>query len=324
MFLKSIKFLVLMFVLIILSACGKSTEQEVKDAVLSANILLSSSQCQAAIDLLEAIGNQPRSAQYLKTYASAYACRAGYSAITYFGSDIAKTATPSPLGGVSIYSTSLVAVTNPLANDTNFKDLQRAINILLYSGGIETSTDPKTTERAKYFSANEAGDINTQLAFMMMAQLGKMFKVYANTNIAGVKGGAGGSKCFTNYSGTPPLVQAYVGTLPGACKTVADSHPQLDLLASNRKARLCQGVVLMNSILDVLPVVLASAAGGSLSDIATVTTSINTQKAALLLKFPTIGATLTVMSQSNCESDAGITEGTLASYFAIMFEGLIE
>lgn len=322
---KSIQFLVFGVSLIMISSCGKTTEDEVKDAVLSANILLSTSQCQPAIDLLESMGNQPRNAKYLKTLASAYACRAGYSTPTFFGSDIAKTASPPPLAGITLYSTSLESTTSPLVNDSKYKDLLQAINILLYAGGIPTSTDPFSTERAKFFSANEAADINTQLAFMMMVQLGKIVKTYSDA-VAGVKGaGTAGNDCFTNYSTTPALVQAYVQTiLPGHCNSLTSSHSQLDTGAPNRKARLCQGVVLMNGILDILPSVLTSAAGGSLDDISAVTGIISTKKALLATKDPSVTATALVVSQSNCESDSSITVDTLASYYAIVFESLIE
>lgn len=65
-------------------ACGKTTEEEVKDAILSANIYLSRSECQPAIDLLEGMGRQNKNPYYLKALSSAYACRAGYSTITFF------------------------------------------------------------------------------------------------------------------------------------------------------------------------------------------------------------------------------------------------
>ncbi len=327
MSLKSIQSLFFILVLTLISSCGKKVDEEVHDAVLSANILLSTSQCQAAIDLLEAIGNQPRDSAYLKTYATAYACRAGYSTTVFFGSDIAKTAAPAPLGGMTTYSTSLASVTSPLVSDSKYKDLQRAIDILLYAGGIDTTTEPSSVERAKYFNVNQAGEINTQLAFMMLVQLGKFMKVYGNASIAGVKGGGGaGNSCFTDYSTTPALVQTYVTTiLSGACTSIASSHAQLATAIPTRRSRLCQGVVLMNGILDLLPSILTSAAGGSLSDIATVTDSINTQKALLVAKDPAIATTLTVLSQANCESDTtNITIHTLASYYAVIFEGLIQ
>lgn len=309
-------------------SCGKSKDQEVKDAVLSANIYLSTRQCQPAIDLLESTGRQNRDAHYLKALSSAYACRAGYSTISFFADDIAKTATPSPLGGMTTYSTSQDTTTAPLTDDSNFRDLQTAIDILLYAGGIDTTTEPNTTARAKYFSANQAGDINAQLVFMMLVQTGKMMKVYGDADSAGAKGGgSAGNNCFTDYSNTDATVQTAIAALPGACNVINSSHSQLNsglITVAERRKRLCEGIVNLNGILDVLPNVLASASGGDLASIQNMTADINTAKTTLTTLYPGIGLVATVLSQTNCETDAGITTKTLESYYAAIFETLVK
>lgn len=314
-----------------LVSCGKTTEEEIKDAILSANILLSKKECQPAIDLLEGMGRQVKNAYYLKALSSAYACRAGYSTITFFADDISKTGSPSPLGGMTTYSSSKITPTGALANNTAFKDLQTAIDLLLYAGGIASTTEPTAAERQKYFSTGQAGDINAQLAYMMLVQTGKLMKVYGNASAAGVKGGGtSGNTCFTNYSTTPAGVQSYVTTgglgtgATGACTVTNSSHPDLALGATNRRARLCQGVILLNGILDVLPSVVASAGGGDLADIANMTDDIQDFKDKLVVADPSIGTTLTVLSQSNCETDASITLDTLASYYAVIYESLVK
>jgi hypothetical protein len=328
MSLKSIKFFILALLMAMVSACGKSNDQEVKDAILSANILLSTRQCQSAIDLLEGIGRQTRNAYYLKALSSAYACRAGYSTTTFFGSDIAKTATPAPLGGMTTYSTSTVTVTAPLTDDLNFRDLQTAIDILLYAGGIATTIEPTSATRARFFSENQAADINTQLVFMMLVQAGKMLKVYGNADASGVKGGAlAGNNCFTDYSNADADVKLAIPALPGACRvTTGSSHAQLDpalLTVAKRRKRLCEGIVLVNGIFELLPSVIASAGGGDLDAINGMTADINVAKDALTVLFPAIGTVATVLSQENCETDSAITTETLESYYAIIFETLI-
>jgi hypothetical protein len=327
MSIRSSKSIFLIAVLMLSTSCGKSKDQEVEDAILSANIYLSTRQCQPAIDLLESTGRQNRDAHYLKALSSAYACRAGYSTTKFFADDISKTATPSPLGGMTTYSTSIVSTTtSPLTNDSSFKDLQTAINILLYAGGIADTTEPSSAERAKYFSLNQAGDINSQLAFMMLVQIGKLMKVYADTNAAGVKGGGSGSNtCFTDYTATDALVQAYLGTgNTGACTTANSSNSQLALGVSNRRKKLCEGAILLNGILDLLPSVLATAGGGDLNDISTITTEISDKKSDLETIDPTFSPTATVLSQTNCENDSDISEVTLSSYYAIFFESLVK
>jgi hypothetical protein len=323
------KFLIYSFSIMLLAfsvSCGKNSEQEVKDAILTANNFLSTRQCQPAIDLLEGLGRQNKNAYYLKALSSAYACRAGYSTTTFFGTDISKTASPSPLGGMTTYTTSQLTTTSPLIADLKFKDLQTAIDILLYAGGISATTEPTINERANYFSVGQAGDINAQLLFMMLAQAGKLMKVYSDADSSGVKGGgSGGNNCFTNYTTTPALVQAYIGTgNTGACTVTNSSHAQLAVGVTGRRARLCQGVVLLNTILDVLPGVLATAGGGDLASIDDMTTDISTYKTALIALDPSFGATATVLSQSNCETDAAITLDTLASYYAVIYESLVK
>nr|BDT27264.1 hypothetical protein BHI3_07300 [Bacteriovorax sp. HI3] len=308
-------------------ACGKSTEEEVKDAVLSANILLSRKECQPAIDLLEGMGRQNKNANYLKALSSAYACRAGYSTITFFADDISKTASPAPLGGMTLYSTSQVTATSPLTDDSKFRDLQTAIDILAYAGGIASTVEPSSAERLKYFSVNQAGDINTQLAFMVLVQTGKLMKVYSDANSSGVKGGGSGSNnCFTDYTTTDAsTVQAYLGLgETGACTSANSSHPQLALGVSGRRKRLCEGVVLLNAILDLLPNIVATAGGGDLDAIKDMTNDIQEKKDELASMDSSYTATMNVLSQTNCETSTDITEVTLSSYYAIFFESLVK
>lgn len=328
MFYKGFIYLILMAVMAFSISCGKNDEQKVIDAIESAHILLSTSQCQPAIDLLEGIGRQPKNAHYLKALSTAYACRAGYSTSTFFGSDVEKTASPAPLGGITTYSTSLETFTVPLTNDTKFADLRTAINLLLYAGGIPSTTEPASSERAKYFSSNQAADINTQLAFMMMVQTGRLFKVYANTSNAGVKGaGSGSNNCFTDYSAvTDDEVEGILALQEGACTVTNSPHVQLDsnlVSVPERRKRLCEGVVLLNGILELLPSILVSAGGGDLDDLDDVTDDLTAAKAALVSVYPA-GEVLSVLSQSNCETSTGITEETLESYYATIFEALVE
>ena len=320
-----------LFILIIITvfSCGKNSEEKKEAAVLSANISLSKGNCQDAIDVLEANGRETRDAGYLKTLASAYACRAKFSTITFFSTDIGLSSTPSPLGGATKYSTSQLAVTGSLANDSKFKDLQTAIDLLLYAGGFSTSTEPTSIERANYFGSKDAGEINSQLVFMMLAQLGKFMEIYANAGTTGVKGSGTptGNKCFTDYSNAPAAIQALLALQSGACKVVNSPHAQLDsslTTVATRRTRLCQGVVLLNGILDLLPSIVASAGGGDLSSISSLTTNIDAFKTKLTTAFPTIGTVATVLSQSNCETDGSITTSTLESYYAIIFEALIQ
>ena len=321
--LKWTLFLLMLFSLL---SCGSSTDEKVTEAILDAQIALGSSDCQHAIDTLEGIGRQNKNAHYLKTLSSAYACRAGFSTPTFFTTDLPVTATPVPLGGTTLYSTSKVSVQTPLENDPTFIDLQTAISILLYAGGLAATTEPTATERAKYFASDAAGDINSQLLYMEMVQLGKLMRVYGNGSASGDKGsGASGNKCFTDYANAPLAVKAAIPSFPGACKVTNDPSSQLASSispASTRKTRLCQGVVLLNGILDLLPSVLSAATGGSLSAVSGVTTAVSTAKTALLALDPGVGSVLTTINQTNCEDNSIVTVSNIESYYAGLMESI--
>lgn len=330
MFYHSLKYSFFILVLIVSVSCGKEKE-EVVDGIRSANIHLSTKKCQEAIDILEGLGRQNRNARYLKALASAYACRAGYSTITFFGSDIKKTSSPAPLGGMATYSTSQVSLVTDLTTDLSFRDLQTAIDILFYAGGIGATTEPSALARSRYFTTSEAGDINSELAYMLMVQTGKFLKVYGNANASGAKGSlvASGNKCFTDYSHiTQPVIEAGIALLPGSCKVKNSSHPELDsahIAADERKKRLCEGVVLMNGIIDILPSVLASAVGGGdLDSISDVTTEIEKGRKLLKDNYPAIGVLLNTLSLTNCVANTTIDEEMLETYYVGVFETIIQ
>lgn len=330
MSLFSIKKILFIAAIFLLFSCGKSKEQEVKDAILEANIFLSTYNCQPAIDLLESVGRQNTNAYYLKALSTAYACRGGYSSVTLFGTDIEKTASPAPLGGLTTYSTSTETFTSPLTRDLKYRDLQTAIDILLYAGGIPLTLEPTAAARSTRFSASHAGDINAQIAFMLLVQAGRFMKVYANADESGVKSlGSGSNECFTDYSSfTPVNFGILVGSgVMGHCTSQASSHPQLDstlVSATERKKRLCEGVVLFNGIIDLLPNIIASVGGSELGDIGTQLDIITQAREDLESNYPGIGAVLTSLSQTNCEEDTLITNPLMEIYYAVFIETMIE
>lgn len=326
MFKNSIIFLSL----ILLFSCGKTADQQTADAVLSANIALSKGNCQEAIDTLEANGRVNNNSAYLKTLASGYACRAGYSTLTFFTTDITKTTTPAPLGGTSIYSTSSAPVQTTLQNDSSFKDLQTAINILLYAGGIDPTVEPTTAERKKHFPTSEVADIDSELLYMTMVQLGRYMHFYGNGSAAGLKGkGAAPNNCFTTYANANAAVKTALNNAAGTCTAAAAvSHTQLDpatVAAATRKTRLCQGVVLLNNVFALLPNVLASAFPAANQAAATAAVNaISTAKNALIAADGTTATIAVTLNQSTCEDNTVVTVPNIESYFAAMFESVFQ
>lgn len=324
--LQMLRKIILFFIMLISFSCGKTDSEKTEAAIISANIYLSKGNCQAAIDVMEANGRKTNNAHYIKVLSSAYACRSGYSVITFFASDLALTSTPTPFGGTTLYSTSLVTTSSPLQNNQSFDDSQTAISLLLYAGGIPSTVEPTSAERLKYFSSDEAADINSQLLFMMFAQLGKYMHVYGNGDAVGLKGGGNGlNLCFTDYdiaaiSGSV-LVKAAITTLKVTCNTAAKAtHPELasSIVAATRKTRLCQGVVLLNGIFNILP----SVVGQLSTQGAAITAAAGVATLALQTADPSIGIVATTMNQAICEDNSNVPVDKLESYFAIMFENI--
>lgn len=306
------------FIIIILlfSACGKSTDEEIEDAILSANISLSAGDCQDAITTLEGIGRKNKNAVYLKVLASAYACRAGYSTTEFFTADIANTVSPAPLGGMSRYTLAQETFQAPLENDPKFIDMQTAINLLLYAGGIASTTEPLSTERAKYFSTSELADLNAQLLYLEMVQLGIIFKVYGDASAAGIKGGGAlSNNCLTTYT-----VYNAVPVGGGACVGTNSGHTQTDkalISTAARKRRLCHGVVLFNGVLELLPALITTALpSGSQAGAQTAIDAINVIKNGA----GTIGQVLNTQNQSACEDDNIVSELNLEKFYAFLME----
>jgi hypothetical protein len=322
-----LKKIILFLIMLMSFSCGKSDSEKTEAAIISANIYLSKGNCQAAIDVMEANGRKTSHAHYLKVLSSAYACRSGYSVINFFATDLALTVTPAPFGGTTLYSTAQVTTSSPLQNNQSFTDSQTAISLLLYAGGIPSTIEPTAAERSKYFTTDEAADINSQLLFMMLAQLGKYMHVYGNGDAVGIKGGGSGPNlCFTDYTDagiTAPLVLAAIGVLQGTCNTASKAtHPELSsaIVAATRKMRLCQGVVLLNGIFNILPSVIGqlSTQGAAITAAASVAT--------LLLQTadPSIGIVATTINQSSCEDNSNVPVAKLETYFAIMFESIFQ
>jgi hypothetical protein len=338
--LKSLLFILISFSLL---SCGATSDEKLNEVLLDAQIALGSNDCQHAIDVLEANGRVNNHAHYLKTLASAYACRAGYSTTTFFSTDMSLTATPPPLGGMSLYSTSSIAVTSPFQTDARFEDLQKAINILLYAGGIPSTKEPTANERAKYFSSDEAGDINSQLLYMELVQLGKYMRHYGNgSSTAGANGlkgtGSASNKCFTSYDNSP--LKADINLLPGTftCRSSNSSHAELQgpvagiggsagiNPASTRKTRLCHGLVLLNGVFELLPSVVGAASGGSLAAVSGLTLVIDGIKTILVAADTSLNmstnVTLTTINQSVCEDDTAVSVANIESYFFGMMESI--
>jgi hypothetical protein len=323
----------LLLLLLLVSGCSQTTEEEVAEAVLSANIYLSSRKCDKAISVLEEVGRQTGNASYLKTLASAYACAGGFNELTFFGSDLALIGTPTPFGGPSTFSTRTMTA----ADDSQYESLQEAINILLYAGGIATTKNPSGDLRATYFNDQDAKDINVQLMYMILAQYGRFLYYYGNTSSVGAKGeGAQGTNtCFFDYdnaltynAGANTMGDYLDGLEAGGnkCGSAGSGHSDFNP-AATKVARLCQGVVLFNNFLDVLPHFIDAFTGSGVDDfsaLSTIQTAVNGYSTVLVAAKSGTENVVAVKSQARCESENSATDEYLQFYYAFFYEVLLK
>jgi hypothetical protein len=325
---KLFLYLPIVFVVILLGGCGATPEQKEENAILSAQIYLSSKSCQKAIDILEEHGRNNRNASYLKTLSAAYACRAGFSVPTFFSKDIPVVGTPVVIGGMARFSTSS-SMDDP--DNLQFRDLQEAIDILLYAGGLDKNLNPTLAARAMYFNNDEAGDINAQLMYLLMAQIGKYIYYYGNSSAAGVKGGGAGlNKCFYNYDGAINITYDIAGPVTetlnsflttggqtGACNALASGHSKL-----TTGKRLCQGVVMFNNFLEIFPTVIDSVSSDDLNALKNIKDQI--LDVTGYVTAPDISGVKTVLSQAKCEAENVAPFNNLQVYFAFYYETLFK
>lgn len=320
------------FCIFFLVSCGKSEEQLRKDAVLSANIFLSKGDCQSAIDVLEEVERDTYNGKYMQVLASAYACRAGYTEVEFFSNDVSKVGTPAAFGGLTRFD---LASSMTAYNSDTFLDLQEAINILLYSGGVSASADPTSVRRSNGLSNEDLQDINAQLLYLLLTQLGLYLHYYGDSSSTGIKAsGSGTNVCLANYSNvaltfsaTVTDVSTYLGAgLTGSCNGLNKGHPALGNQGALNVKRMCQGVVLLNSLLDVLPAVIGSITNNQLNTVSGISTALTAAKTAVLTAKNTLqmSTLLNQTNQTNCEIDNGSDTQYLEVYFAFMFEVLFQ
>lgn len=229
------------FLSIVLIACGKTDDEKVESAIYKANLLLSSNQCQAALNELAGIAAQPSNYLYVSTLASAYACRADFSSYHFFTTDLENLDADETdfLNSLSIFSSS----TETQAESDSFLDMQDGIDTLMLAGSLAY---PEALDRISVFGAQKANDLHLQSLYMLLAQMGKWFHYYGGVNTTtGIKSG-----CL--YSYTNGVAQALIdGNPTGAC---ANPYTGVRLSGNTEDTirQMCYPVVLYNNLMDVL------------------------------------------------------------------------
>lgn len=302
-------------------ACSASKDEKVVDAIDTALYHLSqnSPQCQKAIDALEDISGQDLNPRYVQTLASAYACRGGFSELTFF--DEVDTVDSSDfLGSLAQLSSS----TQNEAESSDFTDLQTAIDLILYSGN---RTSPSALTTISTFGNRHGTNLNLQAAYMIIVQLGRYVRWYGNTDAAGVKGGgAQGNTCFFDYSSTGVPTPLSVATSYGAgnaCTGAGQGSASLDyggVTSAVAQRRMCQGIVLVNNLLDILENTTLSNSD-ALGDIREIYDDIQPYITAAAVLDPGMPTLIETLAQVDCETIATGSDRTPQLYLASLFEG---
>ena len=317
-------YLSLLFLLII--SCGASKEEEVERALVSASNALTKSDCDAAINSLASVSYQTDNAEYVKLYASAYACLAGYKTTTFFDQDITKISGSNIL---SEFTTFTLAQRNESGViDASFQNMQTAIDALMYSSGIPDSTNPTSALRSEQFSNAETAEINSLLFYLLANQLGSYFYFYGNTNSTGVKGGGeiANQVCLYSYDidpGTNPVLTAYLAadSTGGSCNSTGlVGSSQLEDGSVMNVSRACRGITLFNALFDTFENITISSIGED--DLSTVFTGLEDILEEAGDYAFTDNSILSITSQTLCETNFASNDRDLQLFFAIVFEAL--
>lgn len=321
--------LFILAILLFLTSCGKTPDEEVNEAIDIALTHLSHNKCEAAIDVLEDVGRDKENPIYLQVLASAYACRAKFSELDFFDTELDKIDTSTT--GLMKSLTTLKWSDQDEADQDDYVATREALDILL---NVDSS-QPSQAAREDKYGIRKAGDMGVQALFLALSQLGKFVHFYGNVNATGVKGGgtastdeqgATVSTCFAQYTSSDAQT-ALTPAIAGACRYPGPAtfvgHPNLSFAAPDlaaTKRRMCEGLMLVTNIMDILENMTLS--DDTFGDLSTISATIQTYKTTITNASPALGTLINTTSQSSCETlVAGATEFDNLQYiYALLFE----
>ncbi len=267
-------------------SCGNNPAEEAAIGIDEALTLLTAEKCDQAIEILEDLDDQEENPVWVKTLASAYACKAGINVIRFVDNDIDAIDETDLFTSISILTYS----DETSLDSVKYSAMKEALRIL-------GRGDFKQTTRNSDFGQRHGEDMGVQVLLYSIMQLGKYLNWYGNVDAVGKKGaGTNTNSCYLNYSYAPAI--AIVGALPAsnACQSINDGHPDL---AASRIVRMCEGLTLMTNIIDVLNTVDLSTSS-TLSALEDIVTELETYRTTA--DAAGVGYLLDVTSPSACET----------------------
>lgn len=316
------------FIPIFFLGCGSKDEDQLRQVKQDALYYLDNDDCPKALTELKKITQPQGDIEYIKIFASAQACQSQYSTLTFFTDDVEKiSATPEEiLNSLTTISTSELETDD---YEEKFENLQDSIHYVLTLGNsIENSHD----KRVEIIGTQETQEIESLALYMVLVQLGRFFHYYGNTDIDGIKGnGSGSNLCLTDYT-TPIAIQGVnlllndtPNVIGGSCEAIDSGHPELENGATDRRKKLCHGVITFNNFIDLTVNLLFS---GDYSD------QLNNLRNVILNSFlttacggsPTDSAQFVcvVKDQESCEDDSLLTLEHIEAYYVSVFETLFD
>lgn len=285
------KVLQYIFLILLFYSCAKSTTEKVSESIDRALSSLSKGDCEAALTVLNEVGDQNDNPIYLQVLASAYACKANFVTATFISDDIPDINVTTPQA--IFKSLSILTLSDETEADSiAFSSIQTGLDKILSS----TSGTPGQLARDTKFGTRQSSGMGVQALILGFVNIGKFLNYYGNVDSSGVKGaGSLGNSCFLNYN--DPRAQLLTGASTGACTSDNDGHADLDQSTADGKRRLCEGLILLTNIIDILENIDLSNSS-TLSALAGVTGQVQTFKTAA--NAAGLGTLITMTSQSAC------------------------
>lgn len=241
-----------------ITSCGVDEELKIGRSYLSVENFLTTGDCDKALNIMESMNEQVGDANYYKLLASSYACKAGFTVTGFFANEIINIVTgPEILSGMSMFT---LAQSMTDVDDLNYYYIGRAVDTLVYSGGVgPVTSNPSSSLRISRFGSYYAADINSLLLYLLFMKNGMSMAFYGNSDATGAKGAGaiGTNQCLYQYSqfGDADL-NTFITTAgaTGVCDNNADEG-SADITNADDSLnieRACTLVTDFNNFIDVL------------------------------------------------------------------------
>ena len=250
------KFFTLTFVPIALFifSCGQSGKEKFINATQKAHYLLTKKKCDDALAITNKLyrsGNHSTNGDFLSLHASALACKGHYDDFGFFIDNLPILTNVSDTN--FLYSTSNFNNATIAPSQKPYGHLKEAIDVLLYPGNLTTSSH---SQRAELLGEKMAHNINSQILFMVITQLGRYTRHYGNMGILNgriIKGeGDHANNCFIDYTTAVAQTAKSAILQNNPCIDNDDGHLDMKENAPDRIKIICEGVTMMNIALDLI------------------------------------------------------------------------